>query len=101
MSRKRRTHSPDFKAKVALAAIKGDDANGTNAGAAYVFTRSGGSWSQDQMLLPPTVVAGDQFGWDVAIDGDTIVVGAHAQAPTGAVYVFVHFHSLLNKYHLA
>jgi len=25
MSRKRRTHSPDFKAKVALAAIKGDD----------------------------------------------------------------------------
>ncbi len=25
MSRKRRTHSPDFKAKVALAAIKGDE----------------------------------------------------------------------------
>lgn len=25
MSRKRRNHSPDFKAKVALAAIKGDE----------------------------------------------------------------------------
>ena len=28
MSRKRRTHSPDFKAKVALAAIKGDETLG-------------------------------------------------------------------------
>ena len=28
MSRKRRTHSPDFKAKVAMAAIKGDETLG-------------------------------------------------------------------------
>ena len=76
------------------------------AGAAYVFVRSGTTWSQ-QAYLKPAVVgsaqAGDQFGYSVAVSGDTVVVGAHledssttginstpneATADSGAAYVF-------------
>jgi hypothetical protein len=86
-------HSVAISGDTAVVGAWGHDANGGGAGAAYVFTRSGSSWSQDAILLPGTVVAGDSFGWDVAIDGDSIVVSAHNQtdlfASQGAVYVFV------------
>ena len=50
-----------------------------SAGAAYVFTRKGTAWSPLAYLKPDvvgTTQAGDQFGWSVAISGDTVVVGA-------------------------
>lgn len=54
---------------------------GATAGAAYVFVRSGTTWSSSTLLLPPygTIVTernNDQFGNSVAIWGDTAVVGA-------------------------
>jgi FG-GAP repeat len=52
----------------------------TNAGAAYVFTRSAGVWTQQAYLKPAavgTTQAGDLFGSSVAISGDTVIVGAH------------------------
>ena len=52
------------------------------AGAAYVFTRSAGVWSQQAYLKPAAVgtsQAGDQFGWSVAVSGDTAVVGAYLE----------------------
>ena len=61
-------------------------------GAAYVFRDEGfGGWFQAAKLLPPT--PGDrQFGWDVDVRGDVVVVGApgdDANGPdAGAVYVF-------------
>lgn len=54
-----------------------DSING--AGAAYVFVRSGNAWTQQAYLKPATVgttQGNDQFGWSVAISGDTVVVGA-------------------------
>jgi hypothetical protein len=51
----------------------------TLAGAAYVFTRSAGVWTQQAYLKPAvvgTTQAGDQFGQSVAVGGDTVVVGA-------------------------
>jgi uncharacterized repeat protein (TIGR02543 family) len=45
----------------------------------YVFTRSAGVWSQQAYLKPAavgTTQSGDQFGWSVAVSGDTVVVGA-------------------------
>ena len=81
----------------------GGEANNTasSAGAVYVFTRSGISWSQQAYLKASNAEADDQFGASVAIDGDTIVVGALNEASTaaggeannsasgaGAVYVF-------------
>jgi hypothetical protein len=63
------------------------------AGAAYVFTRSGGSWTQQQRLTAAAPAAGDLFGDAVALSGDTALVGAPyhdaAGAPeVGAAYVF-------------
>jgi hypothetical protein len=49
------------------------------AGAAYVFVRSGTTWSQQAYLKASQVTAGDQFGISVAVSGDTVVVGASAE----------------------
>jgi hypothetical protein len=47
-------------------------------GAAYVFTNSGGSWSQQQELTASDGAAYDDFGLSVALstDGNTALVGA-------------------------
>ena len=50
--------------------------NASNSGAAYVFTRSAGIWSQQGFLKAGNPGAGDQFGESVAVSGDTVVVGA-------------------------
>lgn len=50
----------------------------TDAGAAYVFTRSGSTWSQEAYLKANNTGGGDYFGTNVAIsgNGNTVVVGA-------------------------
>lgn len=62
-------------------------------GAAYVFHREGGSWTQVAKLSADDGVGGDRFSNSVAIDGDTIVVGANGSTVDGrfgqgALYVF-------------
>lgn len=61
-------------------------------GAAYVFVRDGNTWSQQAVLLPDVSVRSQFFGVSVAIDGDTIVVGAaqdgSEDSPGGAAYVY-------------
>jgi len=47
-----------------------------NSGSAYVFVRSGTAWSRQSMLIARDGAADDGFGASVAIDVDTIVVGA-------------------------
>lgn len=67
----------------------GVNANGTNnsayqSGAAYVFTRSGGVWTQQAYLKASNTGAGDLFGSSVAISGDTVVVGAFFEDSNGS-----------------
>lgn len=59
-------------------------------GAAYVFTRSAGVWTQEQKLvLAGERVANDFFGAAVAISGEQVLVGARGRAAQqGAAYVF-------------
>ncbi len=65
--------------------INGDQTDNSpfDSGAAYVFTRSGSSWSQQAYLKASNTRrntgGGDQFGVSVAIDGDTVVVGAYVE----------------------
>ncbi len=72
----------------------GDDDAGSASGSAYVFNRTGESpvWTLQQKLLAPDGAAGAQFGWSVAIDGETTIVGANlddgAALDAGAAYVF-------------
>lgn len=51
----------------------------TSPGAAYVFARSGVSWSQQAYLKASNTNARDIFGWSVSISGDTAVVGAYLE----------------------
>ncbi len=80
-----------------------DSENGS--GAVYVFIRNGNSWDQQAYLKASNTGAGDEFGYAVAISGNTIVVGAphedgngsgvnlgdqsnDQESSSGAVYVF-------------
>lgn len=68
------------------------------SGAVYVFTRdAGGAWSEPTELTPDDGSKGDQFGFSVALQRDTLLVGANGDdsetyAPfavqTGSFYVF-------------
>jgi len=70
-----------------------DDDGGFDSGSAYVFTRSSGVWTEEQKLTASDAAANDFFGMRVAVDGDTIVIGAEADdddgASSGSAYVFV------------
>ena len=61
-----------------------------DAGAAYIFQRRNEVWRQTQRLVADKPLGGDQFGWNVAMDGDTIAVSASNDIDGGgqAVYVF-------------
>lgn len=83
-----------------------EDDTATNSGAVYVFRRLGSSWRHEAYIKASNTGAGDAFGWSVALDGDTLAVGAPgedsaargvngAQADNsatdgGAVYVLRH-----------
>ncbi|HEV3363408.1 MAG TPA: FG-GAP repeat protein, partial [Acidimicrobiia bacterium] len=70
-----------------------DDDAGADSGSAAVFVRSGTTWSRQVKVSAPEASAGDRFGWSVAVDGDTKVLGApgddDAGADSGSAYVFV------------
>lgn len=55
-----------------------DDDNGSAAGTAFVFTRTGGTWSQQQKIQHTSPSANDRFGTKVCIDGsgDTLISGS-------------------------
>lgn len=76
-----------------------------NSGAAFVYTRTGTTWSQQAYVKASNTEADDSFGWSVGISGDTIVIGAkdedsaarsvngsqssNASSGSGAAFVFV------------
>ncbi len=61
------------------------DNSGTEAGAAYVFTRSGTTWTQRAYVKGSNTGAFDLFASSTAISGDgkTIVLGAPIEASAG------------------
>ena len=86
--------------------IDGDQADNSAsfAGAVYVFTRSGTTWSQQAYIKASNTNNNDLFGDSIALSGDTLVVGADGEDSnakgingnqtnnladaSGAVYVF-------------
>jgi hypothetical protein len=62
----------------------------SSQGSAYVFVRSGSSWSEQQKLLASDASSFASFGISVAINGDEIVVGANSAGTlaSGEAYVF-------------
>ena len=82
--------------------LNGDSANedATDAGAAYVFVRTGNDWSQRAFVKASKASGGDQFGLCVALSGDgtLLAVGAPyenyglepntAAFDAGAIYLY-------------
>ncbi len=58
------------------------DNSAASSGAAYVFVRSGTTWSQQAYLKASNTGADDYFGCSVAVSGDTVVVGAYGEDST-------------------
>ena len=78
-----------------VAAVGDENPNGEDAGSAYVFDSSGGSWSQQAKLTADDGDSEDEFANSVALSGDgsTAVVGAHRDEDpngdkAGSAYVF-------------
>ncbi len=59
------------------------------AGEAYVYVRSGTTWSQQAKLTASDGAANDRFGNSVALEGDTALIGTWAVTNVGKAYVFV------------
>ena len=55
------------------------DNSALSAGAAYVFKRTGTTWAQEAYLKAPNAESDDRFGISVAVEGDTVVVGAYLE----------------------
>jgi uncharacterized UPF0146 family protein len=78
------------------------DENGENkiddAGAAYIFKNTNGTWKQQQKIVASDRTDSDNFGKSVSIDGDYAIVGAYDQdsavngsdykEDAGAAYIF-------------
>jgi hypothetical protein len=72
--------------------VVGANNKSSNVGAAYIFTRSGTTWTQEQKITASDGATNDYFGASVAIDstGTRVVVGAYGKnSNTGAAYVFI------------
>jgi hypothetical protein len=69
-----------------------DDDKGADSGSAYIFQRSGVSWTQVAKLVGEDDTAGDHFGQSVSISGDDAFVGAPRhdfdEEDEGAFYAF-------------
>ena len=70
-----------------------ENGGGHLLGAAYIFTESGGVWTEQTKLTALDAENTDQFGYSVSIDGATAIVGAVAKAcpgfvHCGAAYIF-------------
>ena len=84
--------SVSISGDTAIVGARSDDDAGSNSGSAYIFTRSGGVWTQQGKLMASDAAPGDNLGHSVAISGDTAIVGAQRNDGTGSdsgsAYVF-------------
>ena len=74
----------------ALIGAPHDGDNGYYSGSAYMFTRTGTTWTQQAKLLASDGDLEDQFGFSVSLDGNTAIIGAMDDEPIyrGSAYVF-------------
>lgn len=86
--------SVDIDGDIAVIGAVRDKWAGDYAGAAYIFRRQGNNWLEEAHLTAPDGDAGQRFGGDVSISGDTVVISAsgddEAVPNSGALYVYRH-----------
>jgi hypothetical protein len=69
-----------------------DDGGGVDSGSAYVYRFDGSAWVEEQKLVAFDAAEGDLFGSSVAVDDETIVIGAALDddngLDSGSAYVY-------------
>ena len=85
--------SVSINADYAIVGASGADANGlVNSGSAYIFKRSGASWTEQAKLTASDYTPHKYFGNSVSISGDYVIVGAYEDyekgTNAGAAYIF-------------
>jgi len=74
---------------LAIIGAPGDDDNGATSGAAYVFRKAGGTWTEVAKLTPGDGAVDDRFGGSVSLSGNTAIIGARGDdGYTGSAYIF-------------
>lgn len=85
-------YSVSISGNYAIVGAYQEDAEGSDAGAAYIFIRNGANWSEQQKITATDATNGDRFGYSVSISGDYAVVGAYYEnaggTGAGAAYIF-------------
>jgi uncharacterized repeat protein (TIGR02543 family) len=86
-------HSVSVAGEYAVIGTPGDDDNGGDSGAAYVFHRTGtSSWGPGTKLIALDGTLGDEFGRSVSIHGSYAIIGAPHDddygLSSGSAYVF-------------
>ncbi len=79
--------------RIVIGAFLDDPGSNVDQGSAYVFVRSGTTWTEQQKLTASDGVAGDQFGINTRLNQDRIIVGARnkqvgSNALQGAAYIY-------------
>ena len=84
--------SVSISGTTAIVGAWGDEDKGDDSGSAYIFERSGGTWSQVAKLTASDGAAQDKFGRSVSISGIAAIVGAHQHSDvgdnSGSAYIF-------------
>lgn len=84
--------SLDIDGDTAIVGCTGDDEFGDDSGATFVFRKINGTWERIAKLKADDATPGDNLGYAVALNGDTVVAGAigddESSPNGGAVYVF-------------
>ncbi len=85
-------NSVSISGDFAVIGASADDENGYWSGSAYIFHRSGTSWSQEDKLTASDGISWDRFGWSVSISGDYAVIGVPFDddngSASGSAYIF-------------
>ena len=69
-------HAVAISGDVAVVGAILDDQVGSDSGSATVYHFDGAVWVEEQLLVPASLSAGDQFGRSIAVDGDVILIGS-------------------------
>ncbi len=81
-------HSVSISGDYSVIGAYGNDDDGSNSGAAYIFHRSGINWTEQAKIIASNGEEFDNFGYTVSISGNYAAIGAAGYGNNGAAYIF-------------
>jgi len=85
-------HSVAISGDYVIVGALGADDSSASSGSVYIFKRDGTTWGQQAKITASDGVAGDRFGYSVAISGGYVIVGAHCDDDrgdySGSAYIY-------------